>query len=73
DRALISDEDLKEVFRALLEFCNNYDFDSVVNLVENLDKYRIPEDEATRVDAVKKAVDNYDYEMIPAILSGEMR
>ncbi|MBE5822468.1 MAG: response regulator [Butyrivibrio sp.] len=73
DRALISDEDLKEVFRALLEFCNNYDFDSVVNLVENLEKYRIPEDEATRVDAVKKAVDNYDYEMIPAILSGEMR
>ena len=71
-RPLIDDGDLKEIYSSLSEFCENYDFDSVVNLVEALNKYRIPEDEATRVDAIKKAVDNYDYEMIPGILSGEM-
>ena len=47
-------------------------FDSVVHVVESLQRYRIPEDEATRVDAIIKAVDNYDYEMIPGIISGEV-
>ena len=73
DRPLISDEDLKEVYRALCEFCESFDLDSVTDLVKSLENYRIPEDEATRVDAIKKAVDNYDYEMIPGIISGEMR
>lgn len=64
---------LEEFYKNLGEFCENFDFDSVVNLVESLSGYRIPDDEATRVDAIRKAVDNYDYEMIPDILSGEMR
>jgi len=72
DRPFIDSGALGEFYKKLGEFCDNYDFDSVVNLVESLDKYRIPEDEATRVDAIRKAVDNYDYEMIPGILSGEM-
>ena len=63
---------LEEFYKNLGEFCENFDFDSVVNLVESLSGYRIPDDEATRVDAIRKAVDNYDYEMIPGILSGEM-
>ncbi len=71
DRPLIAPDDLKEAYRTLAEFCDNCDFDSVVNLVESLGKYRIPEDEATRVDTIRKAVDNYDYEMIPGILSEE--
>ena len=72
DRPIISNEDLKEVYSTLSKLCDDYDFDSLVSLVSSLDKYRIPEDEATRVDAIKKAVDNYDYEMIPVILSGEV-
>ena len=73
DRPLISDEKLKEIFKSLQDYCKDYDLDSIVGLVASLDEYRIPEEEMTRVDAIKKAVDNYDYEMIPDILSGEMR
>jgi CheY-like chemotaxis protein len=73
DRPLISDEKLKEIFKSLQDYCEDYDLDSIVGLVASLDEYRIPEEEMTRVDAIKKAVDNYDYEMIPDILSGEMR
>ncbi|MBO5622791.1 MAG: Hpt domain-containing protein [Butyrivibrio sp.] len=73
DRPLISNEKLKEIFKSLQDYCEDYDLDSIVGLVASLDEYRIPEEEMTRVDAIKKAVDNYDYEMIPDILSGEMR
>ncbi len=70
-RPLITEEDMKEAYTAILEFCASYDFDSVVNVVESLDDYRFPEEEATRFEAVKKAVDNFDYDMIPGIISGE--
>ncbi|MBQ3913250.1 MAG: Hpt domain-containing protein, partial [Lachnospiraceae bacterium] len=70
DRPLISEKDMKEAYTALEEFCASFDYDSVVNIVESLENYRFPEEEATRFDAVKKAVDNFDYDLIPGILSG---
>ena len=70
-RPLITEEDMKEAYTAILEFCASYDFDSVVNVVESLDEYRFPEEEATRFETVKKAIDNFDYDMIPGIISGE--
>ena len=69
-RPLISEADLKEAYETLAEFCATFDYDSVVNVVESLDNYRIPEDEATRCDAIKRAVDNFDYDLIPGILAG---
>ena len=70
-RPLISIESLHEAFDALSEFCAAFDFDSVVHVVESLDQYRIPEEEATRYDLIKKAVDNFDYDLIPGIITGE--
>lgn len=70
DRPVITEKDMKEAYTALSEFCASFDYDSVVNIVESLERYRFPEDEATRFDALKKAVDNFDYELIPGILSG---
>ena len=72
-RPLISGQDLNEAYTALSEFCDSYDYDSVVHIVESLSGYRFPEEEATRFDAIKKAVDNFDYELIPGILSGGER
>lgn len=71
-RPLITADELAEAYEALSEFCASFDFDSVVHVVQSLERYRIPEDEATRVDAIVKAVDNFDYEMIPGIIKGEM-
>ncbi len=71
-RPLITAEELSEAYKTLLEFCESFDFDSVVHVVQSLERYRIPEDEATRVDAIIKAVDNFDYEMIPGIIKGEI-
>ena len=67
-RPFISDEYLNEAYTALSEFCASYDFDSVAHVVESLSAYRIPEDEVTRYELLVKAVDNYDYDLIPGIL-----
>ncbi len=71
-RPLITAEQLDEAYKTLSEFCASFDFDSVVHVVQSLERYRIPGDEAIRVDAIIKAVDNFDYEMITGIISGEM-
>ncbi len=72
DRPLISEQDMKEAYAALAEFCASFDYDSVVNLVESLEGYRFPEEEAARFGAVKKAVDNFDYDLIPGMLCDEI-
>ncbi len=69
-RPLISEKDLNEAYTALSEFCDSFDYDSVVHIVESLEGYRFPEEEATRFDAIRKAVDNFDYDLLPGILSG---
>ena len=66
---MISHKDIKNAYTDILEFCNSFDYDSVGSMVENLEKYRFPEDEASRFVNLKKAVDNFDYDLIPEILS----
>ena len=73
DKPMISVEGLKEAYDTLLEFCSAYDFDSVVHVVESLSEYSIPEDEQTRYERLIKAVDNFDYELIPEIISGGIK
>ena len=69
---LISAEKLKEAYGTLLEFCENFDFDSVVLVAQTLEEYRIPEGETNRVKDILKAVDNFDYEKIPEIIAGKV-
>ncbi len=70
DRPQITSEELNEAYKKLLDFGENFDFDSMVDIVESLGQYSIPEDEATRVAAIIKAADDLDYEMIPDIING---
>jgi signal transduction histidine kinase/ActR/RegA family two-component response regulator/HPt (histidine-containing phosphotransfer) domain-containing protein len=69
-RPLISEQEMKEAYSKLSEGCSSFDYDLVVNIVKSLEGYSFPEDEAARFEAIKKAVDNFDYDQIPEILSG---
>ena len=71
NRPLITADKLDEFYKAISEFYESFDFDSVVDVAESLKEYRIPESEAKKVNAIIKAVDNYDYEMIPKIIGVE--
>ncbi len=66
----VSKEEIKKAYDAISEYCEAFDFDNVVNIVKTFEKFRIPEDETERFEALQEAVDNFDYDKIPEILSG---
>ena len=66
---LISEKEMQDAFEALSETCSSYDYDKVGNIMKELEKYSFPETETARYEAIKKAVNNFDYDMIPDILS----
>ncbi|WP_049945740.1 ATP-binding protein [Butyrivibrio sp. LC3010] len=68
ERPLISEQDMKKAYEELSEFCASFDYDSVVNTVKSLEAYRFPEEERERFESLKKAVDDFDYDLIPGIL-----
>ncbi|MBE5859819.1 MAG: response regulator [Butyrivibrio sp.] len=65
---LISDEDIKKAYEELAGFCDSFDYDSVIDTLKKLEKYKFPEAEMARFEALKEAVDNFDYDKIPEIL-----
>lgn len=68
ERPLISEQDMKKAYADLEAFCQAFDYDRVGNVVKELENYRFPGNEAERFKAIKKAVDNFDYDQIPGIL-----
>ncbi len=68
---LISEQEIKENYDTLLQLCEAFDYDGVVSAVETLEKYSFPKAEAPRFEALKKAVDNFDYDLIPQIITGD--
>ena len=64
-----SDEKLREAYTAVLGFADSLDYDSAAYVIDNLSGYRIPDRELARFEKLKNAVMNYDYELIPDILS----
>ena len=70
--SVISEKELKEQYEALTEAADSFNYDKVVNIVKNLEKWGFPEVEKVKFDAVKKAVDNFDYNLIPEILSKDI-
>ncbi|SEG05601.1 Signal transduction histidine kinase [Butyrivibrio sp. Su6] len=70
DVPLISEQDMKKTYETIAELCEAFDFDGVAETVKSLEKYRFPESEAAKFETIKKAVDNFDYDLIPEIISG---
>ncbi|WP_051197176.1 ATP-binding protein [Butyrivibrio sp. XBB1001] len=68
-RPQISEQDMKKAYEELKAFCQAFNYDGVGNVVKELEGYRFPESEAERFKAIKKAVDNFDYDQIPGILA----
>jgi CheY-like chemotaxis protein len=71
EHPLISEQDIKKAYAELVSFCQAFDYDRVGNVVKELEGYRFPESEAERFKAIKKAVDNFDYDQIPGILAAQ--
>ena len=65
----IPEEKLKEAYAAIIEFSEEFDFDSMNYIIESMSAYRLPETENQRVGKLKKAILNFDCESIPGIIA----
>ena len=66
---LITEEKLNEAYMAILEFSEQLDYDSIEYIIDSFSAYRLPETEKKRVDELKKAIQIYDCDAIPDIIS----
>lgn len=64
----ISHEELEQVYDKLLQACSDYDYDAIVGMMDGLSRRSIPEDEKNRVETIRNASDDLDYDMIPDLI-----
>ena len=67
----ISEYELGQMYTAISEFISVSDYDSVVDLIEALKGYRVPDNEKERRNALIKAADEVRYEDIKDIIEKE--
>ncbi|SDB05465.1 Signal transduction histidine kinase [Pseudobutyrivibrio sp. YE44] len=69
DKPEITRDKLKEAYDALKEIGMLFDYDSAQSIIEVLEDYRMPEDEAEKYEAIKKALNNADWEELNKLMS----
>ena len=67
----ISEDELEQMYTAISEFLSVSDYDSVIDLIEALKSYRVPDNEKDRRNALIKAADEIRYEDIKEIIEKE--
>ncbi len=67
----ISGGELGQLYTAISEFITVSDYDSVIDLIETLKGYRVPDNEKDRRNALIKAADEIRYEDIKEIIEKE--
>lgn len=68
----ISRDELNEMYAAISEFTETFDIDSIDSLMQQLNEYSIPGDEQQRINALKSAVRNSDWEKMAEIVSSRV-
>ena len=66
---LISDDALSEAYDSLRELAASMDSDSAEYVLNYLAGFRIPDGERERVQRIRKAIENFDWDRIDGILS----
>ena len=69
DKPPISDDELSEAIETLREVSASFDYDSVMFVLESLDEYRLPDEEAARIKAIKAAVAQLDWDKVNSLLN----
>ncbi len=65
----IAQDELEEVYSAIKEFAYSFDIDAIDNILNEARKYKIPDTEAKRFEAVKTAARNMDWDALDKALT----
>ena len=67
-KPLIEDAQLAEAYEALKEIAASFDFDNAQFVLQELENYRLPENEIEKYKKIKSAVENLDWEQVNNLL-----
>ncbi|QFJ55769.1 response regulator [Pseudobutyrivibrio xylanivorans] len=70
DKPVITKEKLAEAYGALKEISMLFDYDSAQSVIAAIDDYEMPEEEAEKYKAIKKAVNNADWDTLNKLMEG---
>ncbi len=62
DKEMIPDDVLKDANEALKDVISQMDYDAVEMILKDLDEYKLPDEDAKRIDALRKCLKNVDWE-----------
>ena len=65
----IAPDELQEIYEAIKEFAYSFDIDSIDGIIERARQYKIPEEEASRFEAVETAARNMDWDELNKALA----
>ena len=73
DRPLLEPTQLEEIYQCIREFAAAYDADSLDMILETVRGHRIPDAEKERMDAVRKAAVNLDWNELEKLTNRSMK
>ena len=68
DKPLIGEDEMSEALETLKEVAATFDYDSVMFVLESLEEYRLPDEEAARIKKVREAAAKLDWEALQKAL-----
>ena len=69
DKPLIDENELMEAYEAMREIAASFDYDSLQFVMQSLDEYKLPDEEAKRYKQIKEAAAKLDWESINKLLN----
>ena len=69
DKPLIDEQELSEAYEAMKDIAASFDYDSMQFVMQSLDEYRLPENEAKHYKEIKEAVSKLDWEKVNSLLN----
>jgi hypothetical protein len=69
DKEMIPEDELKDAFDALSDVIPQMDYDAVETIVNDLSKFRLPEEEAEKIKKLRKMMKAYDWDGMEELIS----
>lgn len=69
DKEMISEDELREAYRALADVIPQMDYDAVEMIIEQLNGYALPEDDAAKIKELSKMLKLFDWDGMEALIT----
>ena len=69
DKEAISDGELADAYSALKDCIPQMDYDAVEMILEQLSEYKLPEEDAGKMDSIRKMLKSFDWDGMEELIA----